>query len=340
MPLLCLLVINEMTLMLSRNCLRARKIRSSSRLPCFIAALIHQFIGSLIYQEIIMFVVTGVTGQVGAVVARNLLAAGKDVRAVVRNADKGAAWAALGCQIALAEMHDTEALKNAFAGAEGVFILLPSNFDPSSGFPETMALIESIRAALAAAGPAKVVCLSTIGAQAVQQNLLSQLQILEHRLRTLPMPVAFLRAAWFIENAAWDVEDARSTGVIASFLQPLDRVVPMVATADVGRVAASLLQQRWEGQRVVELEGPVRLSPNDIAAGFSRALGRAVHAQVVPKADWESLFTAQGMKNPTPRIRMLDGFNEGWIEFEGGEAFSCKGRVPLDVVLRGLVERI
>ena len=28
---------------------------------------------------------------------------------------------------------------------------------------------------------------------------------------------------------------------------------------------------------------------------------------------WESLFESQGMKNPTPRIRMLDGFNEGRI---------------------------
>jgi hypothetical protein len=26
------------------------------------------------------------------------------------------------------------------------------------------------------------------------------------------------------------------------------------------------------------------------------------------------------MKNPIPRIQMLDGFNEGWIAFQGGEA--------------------
>jgi len=35
---------------------------------------------------------------------------------------------------------------------------------------------------------------------------------------------------------------------------------------------------------------------------------------------------------------MLDGFNEGWIEFEGGEANSTKGKVELETVLRGLVE--
>jgi hypothetical protein len=44
------------------------------------------------------------------------------------------------------------------------------------------------------------------------------------------------------------------------------------------------------------------------------------------------------MKDPKPRIRMLDGFNEGWIEFERGEAGSTKGDVALETVLRGLIE--
>ncbi|RXZ36112.1 NAD-dependent epimerase/dehydratase family protein [Oxalobacteraceae bacterium CAVE-383] len=286
-----------------------------------------------------MYAITGITGQVGAVVARNLLAAGKDVRAVVRDARKGAQWAAQGCELRMAEMHDAAALERAFAGAEAVFVLLPPNFDPSPGYPEAKRLIAALRTALEAARPQRVVCLSTIGAQAVMPNLLSQLQLMEQELGSLPMPVAFLRAAWFIENFAWDVEAARQTGIIPSFLQPLDRPVPMVATADIGRTAADMLQQQWQGVRIVELEGPQRLSPNDIAAGFARALGKPVQAQVMQRAGWEALFRAQGMQHPTPRMRMLDGFNEGWIEFEAGQPWSCKGQVGLDVVLRGLVER-
>jgi hypothetical protein len=61
--------------------------------------------------------------------------------------------------------------------------------------------------------------------------------------------------------------------------------------------------------------------------------------EAVPRGTWESLFKSQGMKNPTPRIQMLDGFNEGWIEFEGGEAGSRKGSVALETVLRTLIER-
>ena len=286
-----------------------------------------------------MYAVTGITGQVGGVVARLLLAAGHDVRAVVRDAAKGEVWAKQGCEVALADVNDQQALQHAFEGAEGVFVLLPPTFDPTPGFPEARKTIATLRAALAASKPSKVVVLSTIGAQATQPNLLNQLQILEQELGTLPMPVAFLRAAWFIENAAWDVAPARDSGIVPSFLQPLDKPVPMVATADIGRVAAELLHESWTGRRIVELEGPQRISPNMIAESFARLLGRDVCMTTVPRDTWEELFRSQGMKNPTPRMQMIDGFNEEWICFEGAENEVRKGRVPLDTVLQSLIEK-
>ncbi|WP_034300423.1 NmrA family NAD(P)-binding protein [Herbaspirillum sp. RV1423] len=283
-----------------------------------------------------MYAITGITGQVGGVVARQLLGQHKAVRAVVRDAAKGAQWVAQGCDLALADMNDADALERAFHGTQGVFILLPPTFDPGAGFPEARATIAAIRKALLAAQPRKVVCLSTVGAQASQSNLLNQLGLLEEALRDLPMPAAFLRAGWFMENALWDVAPARD-GVMPSYLQPLDKPVPMVATADVGRVAAELLQEEWEGKRVVELEGPKRMTPNEVAACFGKLLGRDVAAQAVPRFTWADAFRAQGMRNPLPRMQMLDGFNEGWIEFEGGRAGSRKGVVELETVLRELI---
>jgi NAD(P)H dehydrogenase (quinone) len=86
------------------------------------------------------------------------------------------------------------------------------------------------------------VYLSTIGAQASRSNLLSQHTIIEQELRKLALPITFLRPGWFMENSAWDVAPAKN-GVIPCFLQPLDRPAPMVATSDVGRVAAELFQE-------------------------------------------------------------------------------------------------
>src|ERR1700742_1993165 len=228
-----------------------------------------------------MFAITGITGQVGGAVARTLLAAGKNVRAVVRDAKKGAAWARQGCEVALADLSDTTALTNAFTATEGVLILLPPNFDPEPDFPEVRAILRALHAALIEARPQRVVSISTVGAQATQQNLLTQHTLHEQVLGKLPLPITFLRPAWFMENAAWDVAPARDTGVIHSFLQPLQRRIPMVATADIGRVAARLLQEKAAGRRVVELDGPRPVSPDDVAATLGRLLGRSVSAQSV-----------------------------------------------------------
>jgi len=285
-----------------------------------------------------MFAVTGITGKVGAAVARSLLSDDQSVRAVVRDRSKGAAWAQLGCDIAVADMSDTAALTAAFEGTAGVFAMLPPVFDPAPGFPEATPFINSLRAALTDAKPTKVVVLSTVGAEAPQPNLLNVLGRMEEALGGLPMPVTFLRAAWFMENAAWDIASAKS-GLIQSYLQPLDRPIPMVSTDDVGRAAAALLKERWEGKRVVELEGAQRVSPNALAAAFAKVLGTPVRAEVVPRDRWESNFRAQGMKNPTPRMQMIDGFNAGWIDFPDRGARARKGSIGVDQAIATLIQR-
>jgi NAD(P)H dehydrogenase (quinone) len=266
-----------------------------------------------------------------------LLAGGYPIRAVVRDEAKGKIWADKGCQAAIASLHDADALTAAFAGADGVFLMTPANYDPEPGFPETRANAFAIEKAIARARPRKVVFLSTVGAQVAEPNLLNNSKITEETLRQSPMPVAFLRAGWFMENASWDVEAARN-GVVPSFLQPLDHVVPMVATADIGRMAAALLQESWNGVRIVELEGPSRYSAADIGRAFAAALGREVRMEPVPRETWEKLFRSQRMKNPMPRIRMIDGFNEGWIDFErAGE--HRRGTVTLETVIIGLTSK-
>ena len=223
-----------------------------------------------------MYAVTGITGQVGGATGRTLLNAGLSVRAVVRDAAKCAPWEQRGCEVAVADMNHVPALTAAFTGTSGVFVMIPANYDPEPGFPEMRAVSAALSSAVRAAKPPKVVLLSSIGAVGMKPTLLSQLGVAEQALGDLATPACFLRPCWFMENSIWDVESARDRGVISSFLQPLDKTVPMVATADVGRVAAELLQETWTGRRVVELEGPVRVTPNQLAATFAELFGHPV----------------------------------------------------------------
>jgi uncharacterized protein YbjT (DUF2867 family) len=283
-----------------------------------------------------MIAVTGITGKVGSRVARGLLAQGLKVRAVVRNRARGDEWAALGCEVSVASIDDAAAMTEAFRDVDGVFLMTPPNYDPEPGFPDTQRNAAALRAAIEASRPAKIVLLSTVGAQVTELNLLNNSGMTEAMLRTVPVPVAFLRAAWFMENAAWDIESAKS-GVVHSFLQPLDHRIPMVATEDIAQTAVELLGQAWNGVRVVELEGPERYSANDVAAALASALHHPVRNEIIPRSTWEGLFRSQGMKNPLPRVRMVDGFNEGWIDFESGQRGSRKASTTLQAALQALV---
>src|SRR6202789_3394662 len=189
-----------------------------------------------------MFVVTGITGNVGGEVAHNLLAAGQPVRGVVRETRKGETWAKRGCDLVEADINHAAALTAGFKGAAGVFVLVPPNFDPSPDFREAQAIAAALRSALDASRPGRIVYLSTIGAQATKSNLLTQHSMIEQALRELSIPISFLRPGGFMENSSWEVGPAGKKGVITSFLQPLHKPVPMVATADIGRLAAQLLQ--------------------------------------------------------------------------------------------------
>jgi hypothetical protein len=64
-----------------------------------------------------------------------------------------------------------------------------------------------------------------------------------------------------------------------------------------------------------------------------------VRAEVVPRGRWESIFRAQGMKNPTPRMQMIDGFNSGWIDFADRGAHARKGSVSIDQAVATLIQR-
>ena len=43
------------------------------------------------------------------------------------------------------------------------------------------------------------------------------------------------------------------------------------------------------------------------------------------------------MRNPEPRMRMPDGFNEGWIEFGQGGDRAIKGRTNASDVISDLI---
>jgi uncharacterized protein YbjT (DUF2867 family) len=199
----------------------------------------------------------GITGNVGGAVVENLLAAGKTVRGVVRNPGKAKAWADRGVELVQSAYDDTAGLAKAFTGAEGVFAMIPPDFAPAPGLPDQKRTIAAIREALEQAKPAKAVFLSSIGSeQPSGLGLITSTHLLEQATRTLPIPVAYLRAGSFMENWLGALDHIRATGEMPFFYGPLDHKFPLIATRDIGLAGARVLQDSWTGERVLEVDGP------------------------------------------------------------------------------------
>jgi uncharacterized protein YbjT (DUF2867 family) len=287
-----------------------------------------------------MFTVMGITGKVGGAVAENLLAAGKTVRGIVRNPEKAKAWADRGVQLVKSAYDDSQGLSKAFAGTEGLFAMIPPDFAPAPDLPDQRRTIAAVREALEMTKPGKAVFLSSIGSeQPSGLGLITSTHLMEEATRTLPIPVAYLRAGSFMENWLGALDHIRESGEMPFFYAPLDRKFPLVATRDIGLVGAKVLQESWTGERVIEVDGPEGGTDlYTVATAFGRALGCEVKAVQLPEPVWQSILEAMGL--PADRtglyIEMVKSFNSGWIHFGNPGTESFHGPTTIETFAQGL----
>lgn len=285
-----------------------------------------------------MFVITGATGKTGSVAAKTLLAAGKKVRVVARDATKAADLKALGAEVFVADLTDQAALERAVTGAEGVYFLSPPDMAATNFVADRKALTEKQVATFARAKVPHVVLLSSVGAQHADGNgPIRTLHIIEQQLRRAGVPSTFVRASFFAENWGAVVPPVKQDGVLPSFIA-LDTATPTVGTPDIGKAAARALLDGPRGHRAIELAGPADPTPKDVAAAFAKILGRPVNAVAAPMAAVVPTFTSFGISQNIAALyqEMYEGFASGHIVPERGNE-HVRGTTTIEETLRGLV---
>ena len=262
-----------------------------------------------------MYLIMGITGNVGGATARHLLKQGKQVRALVRNRDKAAKWADQGVELVVGDWNDASAIAAALKGVEGAFVMLPTVWAPSPDYSEAKGLIANYVQALTKAVPPRVVALSSMGANRTSGlGMITALTLFEQGLRSLLFPVAFVRAGAFFENFLFGLQAAQG-GTLPVFYNPTNRKSTMVATNDIGAEVAKLLTgPEWSGHRIIELGSMV--SADEVAKQLGEVLKRDVKAFAIPRAGWAEAFEQFGVpKGHTgPAEEMFEGVNAGWMD--------------------------
>jgi uncharacterized protein YbjT (DUF2867 family) len=241
--------------------------------------------------------------------------------------------------VTAASLEDGHALAAAFAGAEGVYLLIPPNFKAADALGYGSRVGEALAAAVKTSGVPHVVLLSSVGAQHAQgTGPIRSLHHAESVLWPTAKNLTLIRAAYFLQNWAGGVDGVRNQGVLHNFLTP-ERKIPMVSTADIGKIAAECLTDPARGRRVVELAGPEDYSPQDIAQTFAAALGKPVKLETHPLDAVIPTFTALGFSQDVARLfrEMIEGINSGHVAYEGKAATFRRGNVTASETINQLL---
>jgi uncharacterized protein YbjT (DUF2867 family) len=262
-----------------------------------------------------MYLVMGITGNVGGATARHLLKQGKEVRALVRDREKASKWADQGVELVDGDWNDATAIASALKGVEGAFVMLPTVWAPSPDYREAKGVIANYVEALSKVVPSRIVALSSMGAnRTIGLGMITALALLEQGLRNLTSPVAFVRAGGFFENFLFGLQAAQG-GTLPVFYNPTNRKSTMIATDDIGAEVATLLTgPAWSGHRFIELGSMV--SADEVAAQLGDVLKLDVRAFAIPRAAWADAFQQFGVpKGHTgPAEEMFESVNAGWME--------------------------
>lgn len=271
-----------------------------------------------------MNIVLGATGQVGSMLAMNLLEKGQPVRAVVRNEDKAYELKKKGAEIIVADYLDKEALKKAFQGGESAFLLTPENPFSENYLDDMRLIIGNYQEGIQDAGIKRVVGLSSMGAHHESgTGTLKASYMLEHAFYDHATEQTFVRPSYYYSNWIGYLELMMSKGVLPTFFPP-EMKIPMIAPKDVAEFLANSIMQKAPRKKIVEISGPYDYSSLEIAKICSELLQENVAIEQIIPSEWENTlkqagFTSDGTTN---LIQMTKAVIEGKTKAEGDEAIS------------------
>jgi uncharacterized protein YbjT (DUF2867 family) len=286
-----------------------------------------------------MFAVAGASGRTGRVVAESLLAQGRKVRVIVRDAARGEAFKTRGAEVAVASLDDAPNLARALEGAAGVYTLLPEDLEAPDFHGHRRRMADAMAAAVRVSQVPHVVFLSAPPAMLPDGNgPAKDLHYAEQALRDAVPGTVILRASYFQENVLAAAGPAKQEGIYPNFLPSADFAFPTVATRDIGGLAARLLSGPAPRGEIIDLAGPA-YSVREMAERLGQALGRRLQVVDIPAAAHVEAFMKAGLPRPFAEAlaEMFACFASGRVVPQG--ARLERGTTTLEEVLRdGLAE--
>lgn len=278
--------------------------------------------------------VTGATGQLGALVVEELLklVPAEQIAVSVRDAKKAEHLSARGIDVRTANFNDYESLLTAFAGIDRLLMI------------STDDLVNRVNQQTAAVKAAKEANVGFIAYTSAPNAMNSKLSLAESHKKTEEaivesgIPYAILRNNWYLENEMGTFQTVLNGGpwVIASG----EGKAGWAPRRDYAEAAAKVLAGQGHGNTVYELTGKP-LTQEQLSAIFALAMGRTVQVQYVDQEAYSSILIRAGLPQPVAdMLASLQGqIAEGVLEVDSSDLEQLLGHppTPLDEAIRSLL---
>jgi uncharacterized protein YbjT (DUF2867 family) len=260
----------------------------------------------------VSIVVTTPTGNVGSRVVRLLLQAGVRPRVLVRDPTRLDGETRSRVDVRQGDLTDAAFVRDATAGARTVFWVDPTPHTVEEPIQTSQRTAAGIVEAARAGDVARVVCLSSVGAEKRHgAGHIDGLARIEEQLDATGADVLHLRCGYFFTNLILDVRGL-AKGVLTASADP-DIPKPWVDPRDIGDVvAARLLNDGWHGRVVQAVHGPEDLTYARIASILTGALGRSIRLEIVSDDDVRDGLSSAGL--PPSAVEGIVGMTTGTRE--------------------------
>jgi uncharacterized protein YbjT (DUF2867 family) len=256
--------------------------------------------------------VLGATGHVGRPLVKDLIAKGEAVKAASRAGQPVEGAEGVAFDLAKPDFGTL------FAGADRLFMMLPSGYTDSKGL-----LLPIVNAA--AARKVKIVFMSAFGADADDSIPYRQVEI---AVEKSGVPFVILRPNWFADNFHIFWKHGIDHGQIS--VPAADGKSSFIDARDIAAsAAAALTSSRFDG-KAFNLTGPAALSYGEAAAILSGVLGRKIAYQPLDDAAFTAMLTGAGVSADYAGFlaMIFQPVREGWTARVTGDVKELTGRAP------------
>jgi uncharacterized protein YbjT (DUF2867 family) len=250
-----------------------------------------------------MILVTGGTGSSGSEIVEALASKGVKFRMLARNPAK-VAVREQGVEIVAGDLAQPRTLAEALKGIDRVLLLAPP-------VPNQVELESNVVDAAKNAAVRHVVKFSAMTADPNSASRFPRAHgHVEQKIRASGLPWTFLRPTFFMQNLL------SMSGMIkgGTIFQPAGTSkAAFVDTRDIAAVAVSALTEPGHEAKAYDITGPELLTYEDVAATFSRVLGRTIKYQDIPPSAARQAMLGMGIPEWS-----ADGINELMDQMRSG----------------------